>query len=205
MIAVIDYGLCNLGSVCAAVRKLGSEPVITNAPDVLAQADKLILPGVGAFGDAMRNLDGLGLVPAIRRLVREEGKPILGICLGFQLLCQSSTEFGEHAGLGLASARVERFDGPRLGIRVPHMGWNDVRRIGRSPMFEGIPDGSVFYFVHSYRVLAPEEEGICAGVCEYGETFCAAMVKGNVWGTQFHPEKSQRHGLTLLSNFLGRT
>ena len=204
MIAIVDYGLCNLFSVRAAVERLGGAAVVTDDPAVLARADKLILPGVGAFGDAMQSLERLGLAAALRRLVVEEGRPILGICLGFQLLCGSSTEFGEHAGLGLIAARVERFDGRALGVRVPHVGWNAVRQTTASPMFAGIPDESVFYFVHSYRVLAPDEAGVCVGVCEYGETFCAAMAKGNIWGAQFHPEKSQRHGLALLANFLDK-
>lgn len=202
MIAVVDYGLCNLFSVCAAVERLGGKAVVTNDPETLAGADKVILPGVGAFGDAMRNLKRLGLDSALRGLVLDRGKPILGICLGFQLLCESSTEFGHHAGLGFFSARVERFEAGQPGLRVPHVGWNAVRQRGNSPMFAGVPDESVFYFVHSYRALAPDEEGVCVGVCDHGETFCAAMVKGNVWGTQFHPEKSQRHGLALLGNFL---
>jgi len=203
MIGIVDYGLCNLLSVASAVRHLGHEAVLSNKAEVLARASKLILPGVGAFGDAMRNLDTLGLIPMLRRHALQEGKDILGICLGFQLLCESSDEFGQHAGLGVLKARVERFDAQKLGLRIPHMGWNGVRQTGASPMFHGIPDGSVFYFVHSHRVLRPEEAGLCAGFCEYGEEFCAAMVKGNIWGTQFHPEKSQLHGLRLLGNFLG--
>lgn len=204
MIGIVDYGLCNLLSVASAVRHLGHEALVSNKPEELGRADKLILPGVGAFGDAMRNLDALGLVPVLRKHALAQGRDILGICLGFQLLCAASDEFGEHAGLGFLQARVERFDRQKLGLRIPHMGWNGVRQTTPSPMFQDIPDGAVFYFVHSHRVLRPEEEGVCSGTCEYGESFCAAMVKDNVWGTQFHPEKSQLHGLKLLANFLGR-
>jgi glutamine amidotransferase len=201
MIGIIDYGLGNLRSVAGAVERLGREPVITSDAGRLAEADKLILPGVGAFGDGMRNLRSLGLVEPLGEMVLGGRKPLLGICLGSQLLCLQSEEFGIHQGLGWIDARVRLLTPEGADLRIPHVGWNDlVRTAQKSILFDGIPEDALFYFVHSYHIVAPE--AIVVARCEYGTPFVAAFESGNVYATQFHPEKSQQHGLTLLGNFL---
>ena len=201
MIGIIDYGLGNLTSVAGAVRKLGYEPRITADPAELAAADKLILPGVGAFPDGMANLAERGLIDVLGDLVLKRRKPILGICLGFQLLGQSSEEFGHTAGLGWVDAPVTLLAPDDAALRVPHVGWNEVRKAGDCILFDGIDDGALFYFVHKYKMEAPASATVAA-TCDYGGTFTAAVQKGPVFGTQFHPEKSQQAGLALLRNFL---
>jgi len=201
MIAIIDYGLGNLTSVAGAVEKVGFEPTITSDVEVLWQASKLILPGVGAFGDGMRNLRERGLIEPLGDLVVKQGRPFLGICLGFQLVAESSEEFGEHQGLGWLPARVTRLAPDDADLRVPHVGWNDLHRVGDSPLFDDIPDDALFYFVHSFR-METERREMVVGESEYGGRFVAAVRSGNIHATQFHPEKSQLHGLTLLRNFL---
>jgi glutamine amidotransferase len=198
-VAIIDYGLGNLRSVAGAVERLGDTPVITHDVDELARADKLILPGVGAFGDGMRNLHERGLVEPLTQLVKEEGKPVLGLCLGMQLLARESEEFGHHRGLAWLDAVVRRI--PQNGLRVPHVGWNEVHRTSESRLLSGVSEEPLFYFVHSYYVQ-PDDAAVVTGVCEYGISMAATVEVGNVYGTQFHPEKSQRDGLTLLANFL---
>jgi imidazole glycerol-phosphate synthase subunit HisH len=200
MIAIVDYGLSNLKSVAAAVEKVGFEGIVTGRADELKKADKLILPGVGAFGDGMRNLRERGLDEVLRKLVIDEKKPILGICLGAQLLCKESFEFGNHQGLGWVNASVLRLE---LGgdLRVPHVGWNAVKQTRECTLFEDVPDETLFYFVHSYyiRCLNPENS---VGECTYGVPFTAVLQQGNIFATQFHPEKSQQFGLKLLKNYL---
>lgn len=201
MIGIVDYGLGNLRSVAAAVTRVGEDPVITAEAQQLAACDKLIIPGVGAFGDAMQRIRATGLDVVLRELVMESRKPVLGICLGFQLLFEGSSEFGDHAGLGFVPGMVEKFQFESSDLRVPHVGWNKVHFEPEGKMFTDIPPESLFYFVHSYRVPAALVEE-ATGTCEYGEKFTAAIATGNIWGTQFHPEKSQRVGLQLLYNFV---
>lgn len=200
MIGIVQYGLGNVRSVAGAVERLGFDPVLTDCPELLARADKLILPGVGAFGDGMKNLRDRGLVEALHHLVREEKKPILGICLGFQLMAERGYEFGSHQGLGWIKAEVVKMDA-QAGLRLPHVGWNDLYQVKESLLFKGIPSNALFYYVHSYHARC-EERGIVVGESEYGCRFVAAVEKGNIFGTQFHPEKSQQWGLELLRNFL---
>jgi imidazole glycerol-phosphate synthase subunit HisH len=201
MIGIIDYGLGNLTSVAGAVEKLGHAPVVTCDATKLEQADKLILPGVGAFGDGMKNLHDRGLVDPLTQMVMSGGKPILGICLGSQLLARDSEEFGHNSGLGWIDATVRRLRPEKRTLRIPHVGWNNLAQIKRSLLFTNVPDDALFYYVHSYCVTAADPD-IVVGVCDYGSRFTAAVQTGNIYATQFHPEKSQQHGLTLLSNFL---
>jgi imidazole glycerol-phosphate synthase subunit HisH len=201
MIAIVDYGLGNLASVAGAVEKLGFEPVISSDPAVLADADKLILPGVGAFGDGMRNLRERGLVEPLTRLVCRERRPILGLCLGFQLFAEESEEFGEHSGLGWLPASVRRLTAQDHGLRLPHVGWNSLSRERDSVLWQDLKLDSLFYYVHSFAMVS-RDPGVIIGTCEYGSTFVAAIQSANIFGTQFHPEKSQRAGLQLLGNFL---
>lgn len=202
MIGIVDYGLGNLTSVAGAVSKLGFEPKVTSDADILATAEKLILPGVGAFPDGMANLAERGLIDVLNDLVIKRRKPILGICLGFQLLGLSSEEFGHTKGLGWIDAAVRRLAPEDKTLRIPHVGWNDLTQTDPGCiLFDGVPDQSLFYFVHSYRLETPPD-GSQVGTCDYGGAFTAAVQKGSVFGTQFHPEKSQQAGLTLLGNFL---
>jgi len=199
MIAIIDYGLGNLSSVHAAVKRLGFETRVTNELKCLEDSAKLILPGVGAFGDGMNNLKSLGLIEPLNRIVIGQRKPILGICLGAQLFARESFEFGRHQGLGWVAATVERL--PDEGLRVPHVGWNDLFQVKQSMLFEGIADDALFYYVHSYY-LKTDDPGIVKGECEYGIRFSSVIQQDNIFATQFHPEKSQLAGLKLLENFL---
>ena len=201
-VAIVDYGLGNLRSVAGAVERLGYEPHVTAVPSELAAADKLILPGVGAFGDGMRNLHERGLVEPLNELVLGEKKPVIGLCLGMQLLARESDEFGRNQGLGWIDATVERIP-VGDGLRVPHVGWNELYPVGDSILFQDLPEEPLFYFVHSYH-LRCADPSIVKGECEYGTRMAAVVEQGNVYGTQFHPEKSQLAGLTLLGNFLAR-
>jgi glutamine amidotransferase len=197
MIAIVDYGLGNLKSVKSALDRLGVEAAITSEATVIQGADGVIFPGVGAFSKAMRNLRELGILEAVRGAATS-GKPFLGICLGLQLLFTESSEHGRHEGLNVIPGRVARFGVGAL--KVPHMGWNQVRQERASPLFEGVPDGSFFYFAHSYYAL-PDEAGVAIGSTEYGVRFASAVQKGNLFATQFHPEKSGPLGLRMLENF----
>lgn len=199
-VAIVDYGLCNVDSVGRGVEECGAEAIITDDPDDLARADKIILPGVGAFPEAMANLRARSLDQALRDEVLGAGAPFLGICLGLHLLAATGQEFGDCAGLGFVDGVVRRLV-PGKGERVPHMGWNQVHTTGSSPLFEGIPDGTDFYFVHSYHIDCQDQSDVVATTPFCGG-FASAVQKGSVFGVQFHPEKSQRHGLALLSNFL---
>ncbi len=204
MIGIIDYGLGNLTSVAGAVEKVGFEPVVTAELDELEKAEKLILPGVGAFGDGMRNLRERNLIRPLTEMVVRRGKPVLGICLGFQLIAQSSEEFGLHDGLGWISGRVVRMAPGDDTLRVPHVGWNELFQVRDCVLFEDVPPDALFYHVHSFRLAADDPE-IVVGESDYGGRFTSVVQRRNVFATQFHPEKSQRHGLTLLRNFLERT
>jgi imidazole glycerol-phosphate synthase subunit HisH len=200
VIAIVDYGRGNLGSVEKAFGRLGLPARVTQDPGVVDEAQAVVLPGDGAFHDAMSNLDRLHLLPALRRAL-EGPRPFLGICLGYQLLFSSSEEFGQGRGLDVIPGVVRRFP---AGLKVPHMGWNRVGHDGRLRLFAGIPAGAHFYFVHSYYpVVAEASNGLEAAWCEYGVRFAAAIERGRVFATQFHPEKSQRWGLRLLENFAG--
>lgn len=198
MIAIIDYGMGNLASVKNAFLKLGYEAATTSQPEEILAADKVVLPGVGAFADAIGNLRQMGLDQTIYQLV-ERGTPMLGICLGLQLLFSVSYENGVHEGLGIIPGRVERFDLPPQ-YKVPQMGWNSISINPNSRLLAGIPDGSYFYFVHSYYVV-PEDEAVVAARTEYGIEFVSAIEKGSLFATQFHPEKSSELGLKILRNF----
>lgn len=204
MIGIIDYGLGNLTSVAGAVEKVGFEPVVSADAGILSDCEKLILPGVGAFGDGMRNLRERDLVEPLTELVTKAGRPILGICLGFQLLAKRSEEFGDHEGLGWIDARVTALKPDDEALRLPHVGWNELYQSADCVLFDDIPDESLFYYVHSYA-LEPENGALVAGECDYGGRFAAAVQSGSIFGTQFHPEKSQLHGLTLLRNFLEKS
>jgi glutamine amidotransferase len=196
MIAIVDYGRGNLGSVEKAFARVGMDAVVTQDPRVVADSEAVVLPGDGAFHDAMLSLEGLGLLGPLRRAL-ESGRPFLGICLGYQLLFSESEEFGQGKGLDLIPGVVRRF--PK-GLKVPHMGWNQVEHAGDLAIFEGIPSGAYFYFVHSYYPEALDGT-LRVATCAYGVTFPAAIGKGNLFATQFHPEKSQRWGLRLIENF----
>lgn len=200
MIAVIDYGLGNVQSVAGAVEKLGYQAVITNNIQELQKADKLILPGVGAFADGMKNLEKLGLIKILNYLVLEKKKPILGICLGFQLMAKESYEFGHHKGLDWFNASVIKLE-PGKDLRVPHVGWNDLKQVNNCILFENIPQEALFYYTHSFHVKINQEDKVL-GKCTYGIPFTAVAKNENIYGTQFHPEKSQQFGLKLLENFL---
>lgn len=198
MLAIIDYQMGNLRSVQKGFERSGHAAAITSDPAVLAKADKLVLPGVGAFADAIAELRRRELVGPIREAI-EAGKPFLGICLGLQLLFEVGHEGGVHEGLGVLAGEVRRFELPAQ-YKVPHMGWNQLHLVRRPPIFAGIEDQSHFYFVHSYYV-APKEESVVAGVASYPYPFCAMAWRGNLFATQFHPEKSQAAGLQVLKNF----
>jgi len=203
MIAIIDYGMGTLRSVQKGFEKVGFDAVVTADPKVVLGAEKVVLPGVGAFPDCMRNLEQGGFVEPLLKVIRE-GRPFLGICLGLQLLFTESEEFGIHKGLDVIPGRVVRFpEGLKEGdeeLKVPHMGWNQLAIRRRPPVFTGIEDGTNVYFVHSYYVK-PDDESVVAATTGYGIEFCAAVWKDNVVATQFHPEKSQEKGLKILKNF----
>lgn len=194
---IVDYGAGNLRSVARAVERAGCSACVTSDPGVVRGASALIVPGVGAAADTMRNLRERGLVEAVREFV-ESGRPFLGICMGMQALLSVSEEGGEHECLGLIPGRVRRLPS---GLKVPHMGWNRVRQRRPHPVFAGIPDGSFFYFVHSYYP-DPEDADAVVGETEYGVTFASVVARDNVVATQFHPEKSDEAGLRLYRNFL---
>jgi len=203
MIAIIDYGMGNLRSVQKGFERIGFAAEVTADPARLLAAEKIVLPGVGAFRDCIHNLEQGGFVEPILQVI-SEGRPFLGICLGLQLLFSESEEFGLHKGLGVIPGRVVRFpegmqeQGEKLP--VPHMGWNQISLKTETPLFEGIQDNSNVYFVHSYYVK-PDDPTAIAATCSYGLEFCAAIRKDNVMATQFHPEKSQGIGLRMLKNF----
>ena len=197
MIAIIDYGMGNLRSVEKGFRKVGVDVCVTDRPDVVDKADAVVLPGVGAFKDCMEGLKRLGMVDAVVRALKN-GKPYLGICLGLQVLFSESEEFGKCRGLDIFRGRVIRFKGH--GLKIPHMGWNEVNLKQDNPLFSGIGDRSYFYFVHSYYVV-PEDGSIVAATTDYGAEFTSAVCRDNIFAVQFHPEKSQKAGLKLLENF----
>jgi imidazole glycerol-phosphate synthase subunit HisH len=199
MVIIIDYGMGNLRSVQKAIEAVGSAAEITSDPDRVQQASKVILPGVGAFGDAMAELRRTGLGDAFCAAV-QAGKPCLGVCLGLQLLFDSSTEDGEHAGLGLLPGRVVRF-APRPGLKVPHMGWNTLRVRRPAPLLAGQGPSPSVYFVHSYHAV-PQNPDDVAAEADYPDPFAAVVWRDNLTACQFHPEKSQAVGLAMYANFV---
>nr|WP_320048948.1 imidazole glycerol phosphate synthase subunit HisH [uncultured Desulfuromonas sp.] len=202
MITIIDYGMGNLRSVQKGFEKVGYTAQVTDDPRVVEKAERLVLPGVGAFRDCMDNLREGGFIEPIHQFVAT-GRPFLGICLGLQMLLSESEEFGHHQGLGIIPGKVTRFaedmqvDGETL--KVPHMGWNRIQH-REIPLFKGVAQDSFVYFVHSYYVQ-PEDSAVVAATTDYGIEFCSAICRDNVMATQFHPEKSQQVGLTMLKNF----
>lgn len=208
MIAIVDYGMGNLRSVEKALHHLGHAAVITSDPDEIARAERVIVPGVGAFGAAMANLSrsepGAASPKEAVLAAIASGRPFLGICLGMQLLHAESEEIGSHAGLGVVPGRVLRFEfngrAKAEDLKVPHMGWNTLRLPRPSPLFEGLADGTRVYFVHSYYCV-PTDQAVVAATTDHGGEFCSALTRGNVFATQFHPEKSGDAGLRILDNF----
>jgi glutamine amidotransferase len=198
MLAIIDYQMGNLRSVQKGFEKVGHAATITSDPAEIAQADKVVLPGVGAFGDAIEELRRRELIEPIRAAVAS-GKPFLGICLGLQLLFDVGYEGGRYEGLGILPGEVVRFELP-ADYKVPHMGWNELLMRRRPPILEGLPDRTYCYFVHSYYVV-PSDRGVIATETDYGGAFCSMIWRDNIYATQFHPEKSQADGLRILKNF----
>jgi len=207
MIAIIDYGMGNLRSVQKGFERMGHEAVVTSDARAILSADKVVLPGVGAFPDCMRNLEEYGVIDSVHKSI-ESGKPFLGICLGLQLLFTEGEEFGVHKGLDIIKGRVIRFSGPEFATRsaqqatlkIPHMGWNTISIKRRPTALEEVPDASHFYFVHSYYVV-PDDPGVIATTTTYGIEFVSSIWKDNIVAVQFHPEKSQALGLSILKRF----
>jgi glutamine amidotransferase len=198
MIAVINYGLGNLHSVQKAVANVGGAAVVTDDAQEIMGADKVVLPGVGAFADGMKGLESRGLVPVVRN-VAAQGKPLLGICLGMQLLFDESEEQGHHLGLGLLAGKVVLFQDP--GVKVPQIGWNQVQIDKQSDLISGINDGEYFYFNHGYYCIPGETRDVLTRT-DYGTSFASAVERETIFGVQFHPEKSQHSGLLILKNFV---
>ena len=197
MITIVDYGAGNLRSVVNAISRLGYQARVVDSPDQVMSARAVILPGVGAAADTMANLSKSGLDGAIKRFIAE-GKPFLGVCIGLQVLFSGTEEGGWHQCLGVIPGAVRKF---APGLKVPHMGWNQVKQKVSHPIFEGVPDEANFYFVHSYYV-EPEDSSLVIGQTEYGVPFCSVVASGNLAATQFHPEKSGEAGLKVYDNFI---
>ena len=203
MIALIDYGAGNVRSVHKALQAVGADVRLTQDADTVLTAEKVVLPGVGAFGDCMAGLRRAGLLDALRRTV-DMGKPLLGICVGMQVLFEEGEEMGTHAGLGLLPGRVVRFtdDLPAAGLKIPHTGWNQIQAVSEGPLFQDLPPGAWAYFNHAYACQAQPEHTLA--VTDYGGPFPSVVGQGQVYGIQFHPEKSQHVGLRILRNFVER-
>ncbi len=202
MIAIVDYGMGNLRSVVNAFEAINQPAIVTSRAEDVHAADAVVVPGVGAFHDGMRNLQRTGLIDVLNEEVRERGKPFLGICLGMQFLAEYGDEGAGGAGLGWIRGTVRRLAPAERRFKVPHIGWNDVEIAREGVLYGGLVDPPVYYFVHSYQLdVAPEAASVVTSTCWHGETVVASVEQGNVLGVQFHPEKSQRAGLRLLENF----
>ena len=199
LLVIVDYGMGNIYSIQSALKYIGIESIYTSDPAMILNADHILLPGVGSFHVAMENILRLGLDIVLKEAVISKQIPILGICLGMQLLGKSSTEDGFTEGLGFFNGKCEKFEASTV-LKVPHVGFNDIEFPHCSKLYKGLENHSDFYFVHSYRMVT--EETKCAAYCDYGGRFVASFENDNVMGVQFHPEKSQRNGLTLLQNFV---
>ncbi|HEY7911939.1 MAG TPA: imidazole glycerol phosphate synthase subunit HisH [Blastocatellia bacterium] len=199
MVAIINYGVGNLRSVEKAFEAVGARASVTADPGAIREAEKLVLPGVGAFGECISRLRSSRLDDLVLEAA-EAGKPVLGLCVGLQLMFDEGHEFGVHRGLGLMRGRVVRF--PENGPHVPQIGWNQIENVREHPLMEGLPDGTYFYFVHSYHIEAEEPQDVLAET-EYGIRYPSICARGSIAGVQFHPEKSQAAGLRLLANFAG--
>jgi glutamine amidotransferase len=200
-IGLIDYGMGNIQSVINGFEAVKAELKVVCGPDELSDVDAVVLPGVGAFGDGIKNLRARGFDSALREHVLEDGKPLLGICLGLQLLASSSSEHGKHEGLGWIPGEVQRLtNSGDSSIRIPHIGWNDVEVINDQGLYEGMSRAPIFYFVHSYA-FRPEDQSVVSGYCCHGDEFAASVEHKNIMATQYHPEKSQKDGLKVLSNW----
>lgn len=200
-VAIIDYGLGNLGSIRRALEECGADAFFAAAPEELREADHIVLPGVGAFRDGMMLLEQGGWISALSQAALVEKVPVLGICLGMQLLASTGEEGGEKNGLGLITGKVSLLPVKLENERLPHVGWNNITKCADSCLLEKIPDGADFYFVHSYH-FQPEEEAVVVATGDYAGGFVAAVEKENIFGTQFHPEKSGPYGFQILKNFL---
>lgn len=202
MLVIIDYGMGNLGSIGNMLKKIGVPSLISSGVEEIERAERLILPGVGAFDNGMKNLEEMGLIPLLNRRVREEGVPVLGICLGMQLLGRSSQE-GQRKGLGWIEGETRRFcfGDSEERLKVPHMGWNTVQIRQGHRIMGGLEESNRFYFVHSYHLVALDER-VVVGLTHYGYDFVSCVADRNVMGVQFHPEKSHKFGMRLLSNFV---
>lgn len=200
-IGIINYGLGNISSVSNAFERLGANSHILIEPAQLSNVERIVLPGVGAFGDGITNLRVGGWIPALEEAVLSNSKPLLGLCLGMQLLADRGTEYGDWKGLGWIPGVVQRLAPSQSNVRVPHMGWNDLDVIKTDGLYRGIGRAPVCYFVHSY-VFCPDDPSVISAYCTHGERFAASLEWRNIFATQYHPEKSQQCGLTVLRNFL---
>ncbi len=200
-VVVIDYGISNLGSIRRSLEECGAKVVISDNPDDLRKAEKIVLPGVGSFSDGMANLKKKGWVPIIKEEVLINKIPLLGICLGMQLLADKGFEGGEVEGIGLIPGEVRKLERTSLNERIPHVGWNEIYKVRYSILLDGIRDGSDFYFVHSYHFIAFDEANVISRT-PYCNEFNSVIMRDNIFGTQFHPEKSQLLGFQVLKNFL---
>ena len=201
-VGIVDYGIGNIRSLAGAIKRVGHEPFIIRASsELICEVDRLVLPGVGAFGECISSLIQDGFLELLHTEVFIRKKPILCICVGCQLLSKESNEFGTHAGLGWIDARVTRLTPSLSSFSIPHVSWNKVTQTKDSVLWRGIDPESLFYFTHSYHVIC-EEQDLVSGTCDYGGEFVAAFERNNIFATQFHPEKSQRAGLKLIKNFI---
>lgn len=200
-VCIIDYGVGNVTSVKNVLNFIGFEPFVSADPKILERSDFLILPGVGSFEDGMNNLKKKGLVEILKKEVLENKKPILGICLGMQLFATKGHEYGEHEGLDFIKGEVLKIDNSKNGLRLPQIGWNDVNLSKKCKLAKNFEKDPIFYFVHSYY-FKPEDDEVIAGTCDYGEKITAMIESQNIYGTQFHPEKSHTDGIRIIKNFL---
>lgn len=201
MVIVVDYGMGNIRSVSKAFEACGADVTVSSKPGDLKKAERIVLPGVGAFGDSMSNLKQRGLIEPLREQILVKRKPFFGICLGMQILADSGEEKGSHRGLGWLPGKTVVFSLKDPRLKVPHIGWNDIQIVQDSPLWSGLGKKLDFYFVHSYHFV-PSEKSDVAATCDYGGDFTAAVQRGNIFATQFHPEKSQESGLRIIRNFL---